>query len=387
MSKITYNTRLIFESEDDKRKILEMLEAARFAWNECSKVKFEKVPKNSIVDLHAAFYKEFRQKNPNIQAQIVITAQRELLSSFRSIKSNKQKIDSPPVKNKLSIQLDKRLYSRKGFSFKITSLTGRVSCKPYVYDRFQEYFEKYKSSDPLLFVRNGEVWISLCFYVPEILSPQSLAVGVDLGCRVAAATSEGNLYVDKKFNKDKRKLRYLKRQLNSKKSKGSKTAKRHLKKLQRKERNINHNFSHNLSKKIIQDTKADTIVVENLKSIKVKKDKFKTQNRISQVPLYQLRHLLTYKAPLAGKTVIEVCPSYTSQTDSVTQKRDGERRGRRYYSKSGKIYDADINAAVNIGLRSKLPVSLGSSNSIETYGQANVKSPIVGQCGLQAIVI
>ncbi|MEK6880029.1 MAG: zinc ribbon domain-containing protein, partial [Nanoarchaeota archaeon] len=81
------------------------------------------------------------------------------------------------------------------------------------------------------------------------------------------------------------------------------------------------------------------------------------------------------------KTVIEVSPAWTSQIDHVTGKKEGDRRGRRFYSKSGKIYDSDVNGAINIGLRSKLPVS--QTNNL-TYGQAKVNSPIVGGSHLQA---
>ena len=72
-----------------------------------------------------------------------------------------------------------------------------------------------------------------------------------------------------------------------------------------------------------------------------------------------------------------------SQIDSQTNKKDGVRKGRRYYSKSGKIYDSDINGAINIGLRSKLPVSQTGNL---TYGQANVNSPIVGGSHSQAAI-
>ena len=51
VSKLTYNTRLIFQSDFDKDKIVKILEKQRFAWNECSKVKFN-IPINSIVLLH-----------------------------------------------------------------------------------------------------------------------------------------------------------------------------------------------------------------------------------------------------------------------------------------------------------------------------------------------
>ena len=82
-----------------------------------------------------------------------------------------------------------------------------------------------------------------------------------------------------------------------------------------------------------------------------------------------------------GKVVKIVSPYWTSQIDSVSEKKEGERRGSRFYSKSGIIYDADLNAAINIAKRSKLPVS--QTNNL-TYGQAKVNSPIVGGSHLQA---
>ena len=381
MSKLTYNTRLVFNSDSDKNKIVSMLEKQRFAWNECSKVKFN-IPTNSIVLLHGQFYTKFRQSQPEIPSQVVISAEQSVLSAYRSIKSNKRKLDKPPEKKKLSIRLDKRTYSYKNGVFSIISLEKRVKCSPYFYPKLQELISKYRFCDPLLFEKDGEIWVCLTFNIPEILSQKKLALGIDLGCRVNAATSEGNLYIDKKFNGEKRKLRFNKRKLQSK-SKDSQSAKRHLKKLKRKEANKNKNFSHHLANKLIKDTKADTLVLENLKSLKVKKHKYQNKNRISQVPIYQLKQILTYKALLNEKTVIEVCPSYTSQIDSQTGKKDGVRKGRRYYSKSGKIYDSDINGAINIGLRSKLPVS---QTEKLTYGQANVNSPIVGVGRSQAVI-
>lgn len=372
---------MVFQSDSDKDKIVGMLEKQRFAWNECSKVKFN-IPTNSIVLLHGQFYTKFRQSQPEIPSQVVISAEQSVLSAYRSIKSNKQKLDKPPEKKKLSIRLDKRTYSYKNGVFSIISLEKRVKCSPYIYPKLQELISKYRFCDPLLFEKNGEVWICLTFDIPEILSQKKLALGIDLGCRVNAATSEGNLYIDKKFNGEKRKLRFNKRKLQSK-SKDSKSAKRHLKKLKRKEANKNKNFSHHLANKLIKDTKADTLVLENLKSLKVKKNKYENKNRISQVPIYQLKQILTYKALLNEKTVIEVSPAWTSQIDHVSGKKEGDRKGRRFYAKSGKIYDSDINGAINIGLRSKLPVS---QTEKLTYGQANVNSPIVDGSHSQAAI-
>ena len=73
--------------------------------------------------------------------------------------------------------------------------------------------------------------------------------------------------------------------------------------------------------------------------------------------------------------MVLVCPAYTSQTDCLTGKVEGERRGRRFYAKSGLVYDADINAAINIAKLSKLP---HSQNNL-LAGQAVVTQPIVGR--------
>lgn len=378
MGKLTYNTRLVFQSDSDKDKIVGMLEKQRFAWNECSKIKFN-IPTNSIVLLHGQFYTKFRQSQPEIPSQVVISAEQSVLSAYRSIKSNKQKLDKPPEKKKLSIRLDKRTYSYKNGVFSIISLEKRVKCSPYIYPKLQELISKYRFCDPLLFEKDGEIWICLTFDIPEILSQNKLVVGVDVGICNLAATSEGNLYQDKQFNGRKRKLRFNKRKLQSK-SKTSKSARRKLKKLKRKERNINQNFSHHLTNKIISDTKADTIVLENLKSIKVKKHKYQNKNRISQVPMFELRRILTYKALLNNKQVITVSPAYTSQIDHRTGKLDGKRIGGRYIGKDGQILHADCNAACNIALRSKLPCSISNYYA----WQAKVNSPIVGFGSLQA---
>ena len=375
MPKITYNTKLIFKTSEDKNKILQMLEAQRLAWNECSKVKFG-ISDNSIVQLHKSFYRSFRDCQPEIPSQVIISAERSVLSAYRTIKSNKQKIVQAPVKKRLSIRLDGRSYSYKTGTFSIISLEKRVKCTLHLYSKLSSLINTYKFCDPLLFERNGTVYIAITFDVPETVSTTNLAVGIDLGCINFAATSEGKLYQDKKFSGRKRSLRYLKRCLQSK---ATKSANKRLKKLKRKEHNSNRNFTHHLAKQLIQDTKADVLVLENLKSIKVKKHKYQNKNRISQVSLFELKRILTYKALLFNKQVITVSPAYTSQIDHRTGERDGVREGGRYYGADGQLLHADCNAACNIAIRSKHPCSISNYYA----WQVIVNSPIVSKC-LQA---
>ncbi len=358
---------------------MEMLVSQRKAYNAASIVKFG-IKKNSIVELHAGFYRKFRDLHGDIPSQVVIAAENECLSAYRSIKSNKHKITKPIEKKKLSIRLDKRMYSYKVIDNKyllsIISMDKRVKCHPFIYDKLQGFLNKKVFCDPLLFTVDNEIWISFTFNSTDEIVNKTSACGVDIGIRMAAVTSEGNFYQDKKFNKEKRKLRYLKRELQSK---GTKSAKKHLKKLRRKERNKNRNQSHKLSNSILKDTKANVLVFEDLSGIKNKKNKWQNKNRISQVPFYQLKMITTYKAPFYGKTVISVNPAYTSQIDHRTNKKDGVRKGRRYYGKDSVILDSDWNAAINIAYRSKLPVSLNSDNRMRLDGQAFVNRLNVGR--------
>lgn len=372
---ISYNTRLI-ASNEDLNALKDILKFHQIVFNFASKELF-KLKRNSIVELHSQVYGYFRKSQSEIPAQVIIRGEQECLSSYRSIKSNRHKISKPIEKKNLSMRLDKRLYSidkKDKYSIRITTSNKRKTFKFIVYDKLQKLLDKYEYCDPLIYLdNNNNLCISFTFDNKIDKIKPKLALGIDLGIRRSAAMSDGRIIIDRKFNAEKRRLRYLKRKLQSC---GSKSAKKHLRKLRKKERNKNKNQTHLIVNKILE-TNADTFVLENLQSIKVKKHKYQNKNRISQVPLYEIRRILIYKAENVGKNVLLVCPSYTSQIDSLTNKKEGERRGCRFYAKNGLVYDADLNASRNIGQKSKLPVSYG--NILDGQGSViipNVCKPI-----------
>jgi len=394
MQILTRITRLIFESEADKWAVLQILEDERTAFNIGSTLHFNNGDRqpNNIKLLHQRFYNQFRVKYPDIPSQIVIKAQQDILSSYRTVKKLKYKITQPIYKKKLSLQLDARLYSwyKQSNILRLTTHGKRVNVNLQMTDWFKEYFDKYEYGDPLIFERNGEIFISFPFKVPTPEPEQpKYAIGVDLGIRRYASTSEGLIFQDKKFNARKRTIRYRKRKLQSLKTK---SAKRRLKTLRHKEQNTNKNFCYNLANLILK-TKADVICLEDLTNIKQnfkKKNKFKSQNKISQVPFYLIKFIITYKAGLVGKQVVLVNPAYTSQIDCVSGKL-GERKGCRFYPPIDKrrknqcqlVYDADLNAAVNIGKLNPFNLPVPYSRILD--GQAIVNRPIVGNFGLTSV--
>lgn len=393
---LTYNTRLIAENQQDLADLKQLLCWQRFAFNKASNIQFLE-PKKSIVSLHSKFYAKTRKENPEIPSQVLIRAEQECLSSYRSVKSNKHKISKPIEKKNLSMRLDKRLYSKNKtdkYSINITTSSTRKKYKFVLYEKLKTLFDKYEFCDPLIYVDDtGFLCISFTFDLKMQKEKQKLVLGVDLGIRVTAACSDGRIIIDRKFNAEKRKLRYLKRQLQSR---CTKSARRHLRKLKHKEFNKSKNQTHLIANEILR-TNADTIALENLKGIKAKKHKYQNKNNISQVPLFELRRILTYKAENSGKTVFLVNPYMTSQADSLTGKVEGVRKGRRFYAKSGLVYDADLNASRNIGSRSKLPVSYGNIldgqavvtrlNSCKDILRENVCKSILtaSDCGLESI--
>ena len=364
---LTYYTELMENCQKDFDDLLEILHMERNGFNIASEIQFG-LKNKSLKELHHKSYEKIRS-DTGCPSQVAIKANKSCLSAYRSAKSNKHRLKSPIVKKSLSLYLDKRLYRKKDFTFFITTKNGRKPFELKLYPRIKEYLEKYDYGDPSLFEKNGMIFTSIPFKIPVQETKPKLTLGVDLGMRINAACSDGRLINSKKFNGRKRTLRFNKRKLQSKKTKSSC---RKLNKIRHKERNINKNHVFHLADKILE-TSADVIALENLKGIKKKKHKYQNKRAVSQVPFYQLAQTLTYKALLLGKQVTLVCPRYTSQTDSVTGKREGERRGRRFYSKTGLIYDSDINASVNIAKKTKLPISQG--NLLD--GQGLISDPYV----------
>lgn len=366
----TYCTKLIID-DDERKRLIETLEVYKNCTNFCSEFIFN-TRINSIVTIHKHCYRTLRNLYPNAQSQIVIRAENAARAQYRAIKSRKDNILKPAMTKVLSMRLDKRLYSFKDRSIRISAIGGkRIEARLVMFSRLEEMFSKFTPCDPAIFEKNGFIWISITFNTPKPVVTENFAIGVDLGINRLASTSEGIIINTRSFNARKRALRYLRRSL---KSKRTKSAKRHLRSIQHKERNMTRNAVHIITNELLR-TNANILVLENLTNIKRRKqNKYKTQfnNKQSQIPYYLIKEILTYKAQALGKRVVTVKPYFTSQDDFRGLPR-GERKGCRYYAHDKVVLDADLNAANNIALKSKLPVSCCKALD----GQATVSKPIV----------
>lgn len=386
MSEITYNIKIKFEKQEDCNFWFNLLNTQKDVYNFASKLIFEKKPNTLIKEYHDILYNKIKE-NFDISSQTIIRTEKDILSTFRSIKSNKHKIIKAPEKKNLGFRLDQRLYSNfNKNSIKLISSISHKRCTAYLqlYPKVVELFDNYKTCDPLIFYRDNEFYLSVTFRMPDKIKQNDDILGLDLGCRRLVTTSDGDCIHSKDFNRQKRRIRYLKRVLNSKK-KNSHSARTKLKKLSKKEHNISKQFIEKSINTILKNTDKTIIVIEDLTKIKsnTKKKYGSHNNRISQVPFYLFKQILSYKAPLYGKEVKTVNPFMTSQTDSQTGKWKGERKGCRFYAIDNKVYDADWNAAINIAKKSvKHPISYclpldGKLNILNR--QVDVNLPIVNK--------
>ena len=370
----TYNVKLNFKNDEEKSLLMKSLEMKRDASNLISKIRFDMTTCNGIMPLHQRSYQLIKKSLPELPSQFIIKSEQDVISKYQAIRKNKHKIDEPVTFNKLFINLDKRIYKWIDKNqIKLTTNEKRIVCSFNPYPKLQEMFDNYKLQDPSLFVNNlNDVILSIVFNDEVEFVDNNKSIGIDLGLKRIVATSNGSIIKGSEFNGQKRKIRWNKRKFQSKKNK-SHSARVKLKKLKRKECNFNKNYIHHVVNDILKTTDANIIVIEDLSKIKSKNKGKRFNNRLSQMPFYLLKTILTYKAQALGKRVEMVKPYFTSQND-YRGIESGKRKGCRYYASDGIILDADINAANNILLR-------GSKHSVSCCkaldGQVNVNSPIV----------
>jgi IS605 OrfB family transposase len=174
-------------------------------------------------------------------------------------------------------------------------------------------------------------------------------VGVDLGITNIAATDDGKIFAGEDLNR----LRAARQKVRSSlQSKGTKGAKRVLKRLSGRERTTVKIQNHTIAKKIVGKAKREgkAIAIEDLTGIRSSTNK---RLRRSQRGLhnrwsfYQLQQFVSYKAQREGIPVYVVPSPYTSQTCSCCKK-IGKRNGGKFSCETCGIQHADTNAAKNI---------------------------------------
>jgi putative transposase len=252
-------------------------------------------------------------------------------------------------------------------SVRLSSSAGRLTI-PFTVPHFSIRYAGNKIATADLVYRKGKFWLHVVVEVPEPVLPKGTEViGVDLGLNRPAVTSKRQFLGSKHWKEVERRRFRLKRKLQSK---GTKSAKRHLKKLAGKALRFHRDCDHVLSKRIVHNASVgSTIVFENLTNIREtskmgcgKQNKnVDNKRRLHGWSFAHLYDFTIYKAQERGIRVERIDPRHTSQQCSRCghQARNNRRSQSLFLCrKCGYCLNADYNAAKNI--REKYIASLAS---------------------------
>ena len=264
-----------------------------------------------------------------------------------------------PQSNNPAIRYDQRSYTvwfgRKEVS--LATVDGRQKFKITIPEYFEQYIDwKVKSATLKYNKKLKKFFLNLTMEKDkEDAKPNGFVVCVDLGLKNLAVVSMLNGKINKFFNGGQvrtvsEKYQAIRRRLQSK---GTPSAKRHLKKLFQKEKRFRAGVNRKVAKEIVSLVPAGgVIVLEKLKGIR-KRVKVRKKDRrwLHSWNFAQLQRFIEYKAQAKGVTVVYLDARYTSQKCSkcgYTSKSNRHDQAHFVCKHCGYSLNADLNASRNI---------------------------------------
>jgi IS605 OrfB family transposase len=335
-------------TEEQYKALSQTMERFNEACNYASEIAFSNKAFGQV-HLHHLCYRYLRE-HYKLSAQMAVRAIAKVSESYKVDRETKHSFNSYGA-----MVYDQRVLSWKGLDkVSILTLQGRRLI-PIRIGNYQEarLDRKIRQSD--LIFRKGVFYLAVTVDAPEPTPDDPTgAIGVDLGIVHLAVDSDGEFYSGEQVDKVRERLDNLKAKLQSR---GTKSAKRHLKKLSGKEANFRRNTNHIISKRLVAKAK-DThrlIALEDLKGIRNRTTvRHSQRHRHHSWAFRQLSRFIQYKARLAGVVVKLVDPEHTSQTCprcGFVSKHNRVSQSSFVCQACGFASNADLAGAINIAQR------------------------------------
>jgi IS605 OrfB family transposase len=327
--------------------LLETMERFNAACNDIAAVAFRERSANKVKLQHLV-YRDIRERF-GLSAQLTIRAIAKVAGAYKGGGKKRPAFDPHGA-----IVYDQRILSFKALNrVSILTLKGRQLIPLVVCDYHAGLLGAgHMRGQAGLVSCRGKWYLYLVVSVPtDRLMTQQGALGVDLGIANLATDSDGDTYSGEAVEQKRRIYAHRRRNLQRK---GSRSARRKLRKIAGQQARFQANTNHCISKAIVRkahDT-GRSIVLEDLQGIRGRTTVHKRQRaRHANWAFRQLRSFIAYKAALSGVPLGFCNPRNTSKTCS----RCGhcERANRRSQASflcvwCGFAAPADHNAAVNI---------------------------------------
>jgi IS605 OrfB family transposase len=331
----------------------------------------------NYVELHHLTYTRERELTA-LPSQLICSARMKAVEALKSARAkiSKGKKASCPTGKQLTIRYDARsatIKLTKGVAT-LATINKRIPVSFKICDYYRKYLEWKVCSSDICFKPNGQVFLHVSMFSEDTIAPlRDEVIGIDLGVNRPAVTSSADFLGKRSWKNVTKRYFNIKRALQAK---GTPSAKRHLKKLSKRETGFRKDCDHVMSRRIVNAAlPGSTIVLEDLVNIRANMKGRKMQRRrLHSWSFNRLQSFLDYKSRMVGIRVEYVDPRYTSQKCS----RCGhiERANRQSQSwfickKCGFQHNADLNAAKNI--RQNHLASRGTSAGSRLF----VNAPIV----------
>jgi IS605 OrfB family transposase len=326
--------------------LLETMERFNAAASFAARVGFE-AGVFSQPSIHKLCYRDLRERF-GLSAQMAVRAIGKAVEVFK-----RDKTKCPVFQPQGAVTYDERILGFKGLDrVSLWTLAGRMNL-PLIYGEYQaERFDRIKGQCDLVY-RGGQFFLYATVDVPEEapIEVQDF-LGVDLGVVNLATDSEGKTHSGEGVEKIRKRTHEHRKALQKR---GTRSAKRRLVQVRRRERNYRRNENHRIANQLVQKAKTlgVGIALEELAGITADMQRFRQdqRSRMKGWAFFQLRSFIEYKARRAGVPVVFVDPRDTSRTCTACGHCEkGNRKNRNDFKclHCGFSLPADQNAARNI---------------------------------------
>ena len=367
----------LLPNDEQKQALIDTFVAFNEACSFVSKIAFEKRLFNKVF-LQRIVYREIREKF-GLAAQLAVRVIAKVVETYKVDKTVFHEF-----KNFGSIVYDPRILSFKGLDeASINTVHGRVRI-PMTMGKYGKIpFKRIRGQCDLV-RKNKLFYIMAAVEIPEesLIEPKGI-IGVDMGIVNIAVDSTGKYYSGDNVNEVRDHNADFRSRLQSV---GTKSSKRHLKKLSGRESRFVRNTNHVISKEIVARAKgtSSAIAIENLEGIRMRTTVRKGNRYIhNSWSFHQLRSFIEYKAKEMGIPVVVVDPHNTSRECPVCHhvgRRNRPERSLFRCISCGLEGEADFIASLNIRNRAAVsqPIVTGAILDHSILPVASQRASAVG---------
>lgn len=350
--------------------------AAR-SWLATQAMALPRCDRKSKYALQRLFYAEMRERF-GIGAQIAVRAIATVAACFKT-----DPYAEHTFREKAAISYDARILSFNGegvpTSVSIATLDGRIALPLVAGGPHHDRLAGERGESDLV-LRKGRWYLHTSVKVPNAPMAEALEfLGEDFGIVRIATDSDGESYCGANVEAVRQRLLKLRTALQEC---GTRSAKKHLKRLSGLEARFRTDTNHVISKRIVDKAKCTGrgIALEDLTGIRDRVKVRKGQRaQHGSWAFFQLRAFVTYKAIMAGVPLTIVDPRNTSRTCIMCgccDKRNRRSQSEFVCKSCGFSANADFVAAVNIARRARVNVPIVSNDDTGNAAPLATRVPV-----------